>query len=237
MSQSLNPFIRGYQNLHVVCTLLITYEDDCPPAWRPLHASQAHLPDDEVARFPCIFCSNFALITEGQDIPAELEAQCPSDGLVRTVVYAVAGDDFGQPVHVGDAYSEKAAREMVRRLSFETVFYSRCWEISAEHLTDEAYRYLAGLAELDTPSSFLFIAFHIPYRRAVGVQLIGTPWTDDHLQPLEGISAEDLQQEHHDKGMPESLVEVLHLAGQADVRMLILDDDAAVLDGLPLYEA
>lgn len=102
MSQHLNPFIRGYQDLHVARTLLITYADDCPPAWRPLHASQAHLPDDEVARFPCIFCSDFALI---------------------------------------------------------------------------------------------------------------------------------------DKGMPESLVEVLYLAGQADVRMLILDDDASVLDGLPLYEA
>lgn len=237
MSQDPNPFTRGYQDLHVARTLLITYADDCPPAWRPPHPSQAHLPDDEVARFPCIFCDDFALITEGQDIPAELEARCPSDGLVRAVVYAVMGDDFGQPVHVGDTYSEEAAREMVRRLSFETGFYSRCWEISAAHLPDEANQYLAGLADLDTPTGFLFIAFRIPYRQAVGVQLIGTPWTDDHLLSLEGISAGDLRQAHRDKGMPESLVAVLHLAGEADVRMLVFDDDASVLDGLPLYEA
>ena len=33
-------------------TLCITYEDDCPSVWRPLHPSQAHLPDDQVALFP-----------------------------------------------------------------------------------------------------------------------------------------------------------------------------------------
>lgn len=36
--------------------------------------------------------------------------------------------------------------------------------------------------------------------------------------------------------MPESLVEALHLADAADVRMLIFDADAQVLDGLPLYD-
>jgi hypothetical protein len=36
--------------------------------------------------------------------------------------------------------------------------------------------------------------------------------------------------------MPESLVNVLLLAALADVRILIFDADAPVLDGLPLYE-
>jgi hypothetical protein len=36
--------------------------------------------------------------------------------------------------------------------------------------------------------------------------------------------------------MPESLVEVLHLAALGDVRMLVFDADANVLDGLPLYD-
>ena len=50
------------------------------------------------------------------------------------------------------------------------------------------------------------------------------------------FSAEQLRQEHRAKGMPESLVEVLHLAALADVRMLVFDADAPVLDGLPLYD-
>ncbi len=230
-----NPFLRGYQNLRIDRTLCITYEDDCPPVWRPLHPSQAHLPNDQIALFPCVFNNDFALITEGQDIPEDLDAQCQTEGVVRTVVYAVSGDDSGQPVHVGDTYSEEAAREVVRRLSFETGFYSRCWEISSVHLTAEAGRFLAELADIATPSGFLFVAFRIPYIPAIGVKLIATPWTDANLQPIEGITAEQLRQEHRNKGMPESLVEVLHLAAVADARMLVFDADAPILEGLTLY--
>mgnify|MGYP001098338808 FL=1 len=236
MSPNSNPFLRGYQNLRIDRSLCITYEDDCPPVWRPLHPNQANLTDDQVALFPCVFNNDFALITEGQDIPNDLEAQCQTDGVVRTVVYAVSGDDSGRPVHVGDTYSEEAAREVVRRLSFETGFYSRCWEISSAHLNPEAGRFLAELADIATPSGFLFVAFRIPYSPAIGVKLIATPWTDANLQHVEGITAEELRQEHGAKGMPESLVEVLHLAALADVRMLVFDADAPVLDGLSLYD-
>ena len=236
MSPNSNPFLRGYQKLRIDRSLCITFEDDCPPVWRSLHPSQAHLTDDQVALFPCIFSNDFVLITEGQDIPDDLEAQCQIEGVVRTVVYAVNGDDFGQPVHVGDTYSEEAAREVVRRLSFETGFYSRCWEISSAHLTAEAGHFLAELADIATPSGFLFVAFRIPYSPAIGVKLIATPWTDAHLQHVEGTSTEELRQEHRAKGMPESLVEVLHLAALVDVRMLVFDADAPVLDGLPLYD-
>ena len=72
MAQSNNPFIRGYRNLRIIRTLLITCEDDSPPVWRPLHSSQAHLPDDQVAQFPCLVGKEFALITEGQEVPEEL---------------------------------------------------------------------------------------------------------------------------------------------------------------------
>ena len=53
----------------------------------------------------------------------------------------------------------------------------------------------------------------------------------DHV---EEISAEQLRQEHCSKGMPDDLAQILALAGQADVRILILDADAPVLPGLPL---
>jgi hypothetical protein len=36
MSPNSNPFLRGYQNLRIDRSLCITYEDDCPPVWRPL---------------------------------------------------------------------------------------------------------------------------------------------------------------------------------------------------------
>lgn len=237
MSQVDNPFIRGYQNPRIVRTLLITYADDCPPIWRPLHASQAHLPDDQVERFPCLIGDDFAVISEGQVVAEALEAQCSSEGLVRSVVYAVAADDVdGKSLHVGDTYSEDAAREVVRRLRFETGFFSRAWEISSAHITEDAGRYLAELADLATPTGFLFVAFRIPYSPAIGVKLIATPWTDENLQMVDGTTADRLREEHRKKGVPESLVEVLHLAALADVRILVFDADAPLLEGLTLYE-
>lgn len=119
-------------------------------------------------------------------------------------------------------------------MSFETGYYSRCWEISSAHISHETGQYLANLADLATPEAFLFVAFRVPYSPAIGVKLISTPWTDQHLQDVEEISAEQLRQEHCSKGMPDDLAQILALAGQADVRILILDADAPVLPGLPL---
>ena len=98
----------------------------------------------------------------------------------------------------------------------------------------ETGQYLANLADLATPEAFLFVAFRLPYSPAIGVKLISTPWTDQHLQDVEGITAEQLRQEHRSKGMPDDLAQILALAGQADLRILILDADALVLPGLPL---
>ena len=67
------------------------------------------------------------------------------------------------------------------------------------------------------------------------MKLIATPWTDANLQHVEGITAEELRQEHRAKGVPESLVEVLHLAALADVRLLVFDADAPILQALTVY--
>ncbi|MGP3790500.1 DUF5983 family protein [Pseudomonas sp. B392_1p] len=236
MSHHPNPFRRGYQNLHICRELLITGEDHQPPVWRPLHPSQAHLPDDQITRCPCIFSDEFALITESQLIPHDLEAQCRTTGVIQTVTYAIHGDDAGQPMHIGDACSKEAAREVVQRLSFETGHYSRSWEISAAHVDEKAIDYLLEMSKVERPSDLLFVAFRIPGCPAIGMKLIATPWTTANLLHIEGITAEQLRQEHEDGGVPPSLVNVLHQAADADVRFLVLDADAPALDGLPLYE-
>lgn len=173
-----NPFIRGYDGLSVERLLAISYDDDCPLTYLPLHPSQSNLPDSQIERRSCVFSDDFALITEDQAVPAELEAQCRSHGLARNVVYAVMAEEEGKPLHVGDTYSEESAREVVQRLRFETGYYSRCWEISSAHLDVDAHRFLAELADIATPTLFLFVAFRIPYSPAIGLKLIATPWTD-----------------------------------------------------------
>ena len=240
MSQNPNPFLRGYWNLKIVRTLSISYEDGSPHVWRNIHQSQEHLSDEELVSASCIVTSDFAVVSNGPasvsaEVLAERDAGEGAYGVVGAVVYAIHGDDFdGLPVHIGDTYSAEAAREVVQRLSFETGYYSRCWEISSAHISRETGQYLANLADLATPEAFLFIALRVPYSPAIGVKLISTPWTGQHLQDVEEISAEQLRQEHCSKGMPDDLAQILALAGQADVRILILDADAPVLPGLPL---
>lgn len=238
MSNAANPFARGYQNLRAIRTLCISYEDGSPLVWRSIHTSQAHLSDGDFAQSPCLVAGDFALMASFQEISDDLtELRTDGEGVIRAVVHAIYGDTFdGKPVHIGDTYSGEAARETIQRLNFETGFYSRCWEISTAHITQDAWNYLANLADIATPSAFLFIAFRIPYSPAIGIKLITTPWTDSNLQQIEGITAEQLRQEYQDRGMPADLADVLHLAGEADVRILIFDADAPELEGLPVYE-
>jgi len=236
MDTPCNPFLRGYYGFEVQRVAVISYDDSHPQTYLPLHPSQSHLPDEQVARRACIFSDNFVLVTEGQAIAPELDALCGGAGIVQTVLYGIHGDDDGSLVHIGDTYSLESTREIVHRLTFETGFYSRCWEISTAHLTQEAGRYLAEMADIATPTGSLFVAFRIPYSPVVGVKLIATPWTDANLQYVEEMTADQLRQEHRSTGMPQDLAELLMLAGRADVRILIFDADAPVLDGLPLYE-
>ncbi|WP_201268187.1 hypothetical protein [Pseudomonas aeruginosa] len=49
-------------------------------------------------------------------------------------------------------------------------------------------------------------------------------------------SPAELRQQQLDYGLPAEFVEILHLAGQADVRFWLFDPDAAFLDGLPVFK-
>jgi hypothetical protein len=233
-----NPFARGYDNLHIERLLQITYANDCPPCFRSVDDAQSHLPDDALEQFPCVFNDDFALISEGQPIPDELDERFQSTGLVRQVIYAVTGEMLNERHHVGDLYSLEEAQATVHRLSFETGHYSRAWEISTAHLTDEALRHLESRVDnFDSkPTGLLFEPFALPDCNGVGCKLIGTPWTDDNLVTIEGNPYSSLRQEQLDAGTPEALVNVLYLAALADVRLLIFDPEAAVLDGLAIYD-
>ncbi|MBJ7223596.1 MULTISPECIES: DUF5983 family protein [unclassified Brenneria] len=237
MDHPSNPFARGYYGFEIRRLVVISYDERHPQTFLPLHPSQAHLADDQVVYQACIFNDYFAVITEGQTVPPEVDDLCGGSGAVQAVYHSIYGRTLDRGlIHMGDSYTLESAQEVVRSLQFETGFYSRCWEISSAHITEETLRYLAGLVVLTTPIRMLFVAFHIPDSRAIAVKLIATPWTDENLMDIEGITADQLRQEHLSKGMPEDLADVLALAGQADIRMLVFDADASPLEGLPLYE-
>ena len=127
----------------------------------------------------------------------------------------------------------QATQETVGNIRFENGFFSQCWEISLSHISEESERFLHVLIETGTPGDCFFTVFKVPGCPAIGIKLFSTPWTDQNLSP-NGITASDLRQIHRSQRLPEDLIELLHLAAQADVRLLILDADAPQLEGLPV---
>lgn len=231
----LNPFIRGFNDLRCQRLLSILYDAHAPLCYLPPHPSQQHLSDQQLERHPCLFNDQHALIVSSSAALAAHEDSYPHPGIVVQVIHGIFSHDQSPPILVGDLYSETLAQQRIRQLAFETGHYSRCWEISSAHLPAQVWAALSGWFSLHYPPGLLFEAFGLPDSNAIGFKLIGTPWTDSHLQQIEGGSAEQLRQQQLDAGLPVELINVLHLAAQADVRILIFDPDAACLDGLPTH--
>lgn len=228
-----NPFARGFNDLRSQRLLSILYEAHAPLCYLPPHPSQRHLSDQQLERHPCLFNDQHALVVRpGASMAAHADS-FPHPGIVIQVIHGVFSHDQSPPLLVGDLYSEALAHERIRQLAFETGHYSRCWEISSAHLPDAVYE---KLIPATLPSGLLLEAFELPDSRAIGFKLIATPWSDRHLEHIEGCKAAQLRQQQLDMGLPVQLVEVLHLAAQADVRILIFDPDAACLEGLPTYD-
>lgn len=152
---------------------------------------------------------------------------------VRALSYVVHAKDQEQTLVLGVQPSLEQAQRVVQRLSFETGHFSRCWEISAEHLPEEVLNQLFCIPS-DRRDLQLEL-FQNADQSVLGCKLRNTPWTETHLDLL-SISPEALRQRQLDAGLPAEFVEILHLAGQADVRFLLFDPDATLLDGLPSFQ-
>ncbi len=228
-----NPFIRGFNDLRIQRLLAVLYDAQAPLCHLLAHPSQQHLTDDQLARHPCLFNEQHALIIDSNASMAAHEDTYPHPGIVVQVIYAVFSHDQSPPILVGDHYSEALAQARIQQLAFETGHYSRCWEISTAHLPETVWE---DLTPATVPKGLLLEAFELRDSHAFGVKLIATPWTDSHLEQVESCTAKQLRRQQLSAGLPVELVEVLHLAGQADVRILIFDPDAAQVDGLPSYD-
>jgi hypothetical protein len=90
------------------------------------------------------------------------------------------------------------------------------------------------LGDPTSPTGALVEFFFLADCEGVGCKLLSTPWTDENLES-HGLSSAELRQEQLNKGLPAELVDVLHLAAQAEVRLLVFDPFASVLEGLALF--
>ncbi|AFK67191.1 MULTISPECIES: hypothetical protein [Pseudomonas] len=229
-----NPFLRGFQDLRYERVLQISYADDCPPCYRALHPAQNELPNEAINLQPCLFDDDFAVITDGVCVPEFLRMRCPADGLVNTVLYQILGSQLRRSMHIGDLGNAEAAQNLIEQLSFATGHYSRSWEISSAHLPADDLEYLQVRAWCNSPASF-FECFELNVSHAVGCKLYSTPWVADIKAGGSSCSADEVSARMLADRVPPVLLKLLLLAGQADIRLLIFDPDAAPLSELPLF--
>lgn len=149
---------------------------------------------------------------------------------VRKLSYVINAQDQEQTLVLGVQPTLEQARRIVERLSFETGHFSRCWEISADHLPEDVVNRMFLLPSELHGLQLEF--FETSAQSVIGCKLRNTPRTDKHLG-LHNTSAAELRQRQLAYGLPAELVEILHLAGQVDLRFLLFDPDAAPLAGLP----
>lgn len=231
-----NPFLDKLTRYRIERLLQVKYSDNETPCNRAIHSSQAHLKDREIQCQPCIFNDELCLITGAGNIDHDLAASCGNDGTVVDVSYAVLDADTGR--FVGDTYTLDAAHDLEARLSCQHEPWSRAWEISKAHIPLAALNTLLENFGTKMPTRLVGVligVFWIDELGTVGFRLVHTPWTDQSLEVM-GLTASGLREEQIAAGYPAELVDLLHLAAQANVRYLVLDPFAPALKGLPTFE-
>ncbi len=229
-----NPLARGFLSFRYERQLQILYDSYCEPCYRALHPSQQHLPDEQLSRCRCGFNDDVALVTGEHCVDPELMAQYTDTGTLTAVVYSLMADHFGQAMHLGDLPTEEAVKALVEQLSFTTGHYSRSWEISSAHLPRGEFQQLEERVWRGTPAGF-FECFELVDSHTVGCKLFSTPWLRDPPPRSTTNVLAEVAARLQDDGVPPVLASLLLLAGQADVRWLLFDPDAAPMAELPLY--
>lgn len=235
MNASYNPFIRGCENFTIERKAMIARDGVSHPVYRSIHASQAELADAYLTGQQCIYRDEYCFFVGSNVIPLDVLRDFGTTGFIVGVVYLIQCSQSGISTCLGPMNSLESAQGIIDSLRFETGFYSRSWEISSAHITQQDFDRLELLAETGCPRDALFEAFQLRKSNAIGIKLIATPWTDQALRAVD-TNVFELCRALRDIGLSESLIDVMLLAAQADVRILIFDPDAPDLEGLTHYD-
>jgi hypothetical protein len=151
-------------------------------------------------------------------------------GKLIKITYLVVGEIDSELVELGEFENRKEAesvqrgcRQLCRRTGFE---------INLSHLPPGACDYLN---RTDRFSGLYVPRVSIEVSNAIGFRLLFTPWTDEYLRFFINHDLAYLKLQFLNDGMPPEFAELLIQAGQANVRYLVFDKDAPVLEGLPVY--
>lgn len=240
-----NPFEKGYQGFKIE-RLASIYIEDLP--WKyhhmPIHPSQASFKDYEFEGQKAIFSDHYVFLDTAL-VSEELRAECKYRGHFIKVVYRITATYCIGETILGEALSIDQARSIVDALTFTTGTYSRAWEISQTHIQkdvlDSLKKRAQQLSKSFVENPFLMNLFILDNDDDegdfdLGIRLNRTPWTDDHLLKVTEYDQEGLRDSlMHENDLSAEFIDLMLLAGQADVRILIFSEKGKVLETLPTF--
>lgn len=235
MNFSYNPFVRGYENFTIERRAMIARDGESRPVYRAIHASQVELADAYLTGRQCVYLDGYCFCVDSNVIPLDVLQDFGTTGFIVGVVYLIQCSQNGISKCLGPVSSLESAQGIIDSLQFETGFYSRSWEISSAHITQQDFERLERRVYMDRPEGVLFETFRLNQSHAIGIKLIATPWTDQALKAVD-TSVGELCGTLRETGLSESFINVALLAAQADTRILIFDPDAPALEGLAHYD-
>lgn len=225
-----NPFFHGVTKPTINRLLMIRPNGDAPVVYRQISKRQQSLADHEIVGSACHIYADYAEVIGARIAHASDDSDF--SGEVVQVLYSVEGYCGTQIIHLGDYSTADQARQAIDKVA-STCETPLCWEISIGHVCEDAAQWLMKKAGA-LPDDSLYVDM-ARMGDVFVIKIIAAPWDDKSLA-ADGTTAAELKQEQKAAGLPDSLVELLHLASQAKVRILILDQDAAILKGLPVYD-
>ncbi len=138
---------------------LVTYDEHFEPCYPQIAAEQQDVADDELIGHHSIFNETHALAVEPETVTDDQHTLYPGNGQVRAVVYAVRANENGKELHLGDTETLARAQGLLKRIQFETGFYSRAFEITSSHLPDDEWDELQDLVQHADTQRLMFECF------------------------------------------------------------------------------
>lgn len=239
---NVNPFQRGYTDFKIE-RLAMVYTQDLPWClhYAPIHSAHEAMKDFEFENQQAVFDDHHVSLMRCAG-KTRLD-ECRYRGQLIKIIYRVLATEYASQVIIGQALSLLEAERMIDNIQIQTGYYNRCFEISSTHLPWRDLENLKNRAEespqiVDAP--FLIDLFLINNERNdnfdLGIRLNRTPWTEDErLEKVLCPDSTDLRQHYLEEGLSSELIDLLLLAGKADVRLIIFSDNAPILSRLATY--
>jgi len=237
-----NPFLVGYSQLRYQRYVRIIDDEGFPLAdTYSLHPSQENLPDEVIYERACLhnYGSVYVLLN-GQDVPESIKKKYGYQASIHEITYEITGRKGPAISFIGETHHLKSAKRLMNELPFNGYNYGRYWEISYGHLTDEDHEFMEAHSISPQGKQIsevqLVDIFRLPFMEGYGIRLESTPWTNRRVKRATGMDMAALRKSHEDIGMPVCLMNILHMAGVADARILFFNDIAYETPGLKIVK-